>query len=305
VSGYLLRRLLAAVPLLFAAATLVFLLVHMVPGDPVRVMLGAGAREDDVTAFRLRLGLDRPIGEQYARFLTGLARGDLGTSLHYQDPVSDLLLERFPGTARLAAMTLLLALLASLPAGLAAAVRAGGWWDRMTTALASLALALPTFWLGPLLILLFSIRLRWLPVSGSEAPGALVLPAVTLAFPVAALLTRLLCVSVRDQVGAAYVAAARARGRTPTGALAHALRNAVGPVVTTIGLQTGSLLTGAILTETIFAWPGIGRLLVRAITYRDYPLVEGCVLFFAVVYVLANLSCDVVRAALDPRLARP
>ena len=304
-SGYLLRRLLAAVPLLLGAATLVFLLVHLVPGDPARVMLGAGARDDDVAAFRLRLGLDRPMSEQYLRFLGGLSRGDLGTSLHYQDPVGDLIVERLPATARLAVATLFVALLAAMPAGLVAAVRPGGWWDRITAILASLALALPTFWLGPLLVMTFSIRWRLLPVSGSDAPGALVLPAATLAFPVAALLTRLLCVSVRDHAGATYVIAARARGRGSVGALVHALRNAIGPVVTMVGLQTGSLLTGAILTETIFAWPGMGRLLVRAITYRDYPLVEGCVLWFAIIYMLANLACDAVRAALDPRLARP
>jgi peptide/nickel transport system permease protein len=290
--------------LLAGAATLVFLLVHLVPGDPVRAMLGAGARDADVIEFRSRLGLDRPIGEQYLIFVGRLARGDLGTSLHYQDPVFNLMLERLPGTARLAAATLLVALLAALPSGLLAAVRPGGWWDRMTTFSASLALALPSFWLGPLLVLLFSIRLRWLPVSGSEAPGALVLPAATLAFPIAALLARLLCASVREQTAAPYVTAARARGLGPLRALLHAVRNALGPVVTMIGLQTGSLLTGAILTETIFAWPGLGRLLVRAITYRDYPLVEGCVLAFAVIYMTANVACDALRVALDPRLAR-
>ena len=303
-SGYLLRRLLATVPLLIGAATLVFLLVHLVPGDPVRAMLGAGARDSDVSLFRNRLGLDRPVGEQYLRYVGGLIKGDLGTSLHYQDPVATLLRERLPSTARLAAATLLAALLAAVPAGLLAAVRPGGWWDRLSTAIASLALAMPSFWLGPLLVLLFSIRLRWLPVSGSEAPGAIVLPAATLAFSIAALLARLLCASVRDQAAAAYVTAARARGLGRGSALLHAVRNAIGPVVTTIGLQTGSLLTGAILTETIFAWPGMGRLLVRAISYRDYPLVEGCVLAFAIIYMLANLACDAVRVALDPRLSR-
>jgi peptide/nickel transport system permease protein len=302
VTGYLLRRLVAAVPLFVGAATLVFLLVHLVPGDPVRVMLGAGARESDVAEFRHRLGLDLPLVVQYLRYMGGLLRGDAGVSLHYQDPVGALLLERLPDTARLAGATLFAALLIAGPAGLLAAARPGGWFDRFTTALAALALAMPSFWLGPLLVLGFSIGLGWFPVSGSEAPGALILPAATLAFPIAALVTRLLAVALRRETATGYVAAARARGRGAVGALAHALRNAAGPVVTVIGLQTGSLLTGAILTEMVFAWPGIGRLLVRAITYRDFPLVQGCVLAFALIYMTANLACDVLRATLDPRL---
>jgi ABC-type dipeptide/oligopeptide/nickel transport system permease component len=197
---------------------------------------------------------------------------------------------------------MMLALLVSLPAGIASALSPGGIVDRFTTAAAALALAMPSFWLGPLLVILFSIELRWLPVSGADAPGSLVLPAATLAFPIAALLSRLLRASLLDEAGAAYVIAARARGLTRAAALRQALRGALGPMVTMAALQAGSLLTGAILTETIFAWPGLGRLLVRAIAYRDYPLVQGTVLLFAVLYLAANLVCDTVRAALDPRL---
>jgi ABC-type dipeptide/oligopeptide/nickel transport system permease component len=303
VTGYVTRRLLLSLPLLLGAASLVFLLLHLVPGDPARAMLGPGAPEADVDAVRHRLGLDRSLAAQYGSYLGALALGDLGSSLHYQDPVVSLLAQRLPATALLAAATLLLALAAALPAGIAAALRPGGTLDRVSAAIAAVALAMPSFWLGPVLVILFSIRLRWLPVSGADAPGSLVLPAATLAFPIGALLARLLRASLVTEIDAPYIAASRARGLSRGAAVRHALRNALGPVATMTALQTGSLLTGAILTETIFAWPGLGRLLVRAIAYRDYPLVQGGVLLFAVLYLGANLAGDVVRAALDPRLA--
>lgn len=303
-TGYLLRRSLLALPLLFGAASLVFLLLHLVPGDPVQAMLGPAAREADIADLRARLGLDLPLGEQYMRFLRGLGAGDLGASLHYGDPVRRLLAERFPATAILAAATLLAALLLSLPAGIAAGLRPGSRLDRLLGALATAALALPSFWLGPVLLLLFAIRLRWLPVSGADVPEAVILPAFTLALPMAALLSRLLAAAIRQETGRGYVAAARARGRSrDAAAIAHAARNAFGPMLTALGVQLGSLLTGAVLTETIFAWPGLGRLLVRGIAYRDYPLVQGCILLFAALYIAANLACDVGRAMLDPRVA--
>ena len=303
-TGYLLRRVLLALPLLIGAATLVFLLIHLTPGDPAQVMLGPGARPVDVDALRHRLGLDRPLLEQYGQFLTGLAHFNLGTSIRYQDAVTALLCERFPATAALAAATMLLALLVAMPAGIAAALEPGGAIDRMTAVWAAVALALPSFWLGPLLVLVFSIRLDWLPVSGMDAPEAIILPAATLAFGIGALVARLLRSTLVGEAAAVYVRAAQARGRGRVAAvLRHALRNAAGPVLTTVALQTGSLLTGAILTETIFAWPGLGRLMVRAISHRDYPLVQGCVLLFAMLYVGAHLVCDAARAALDPRLA--
>lgn len=301
-TGYLLRRLLAAVPLLFGAATVVFLILHLVPGDPARLMLGPGARDSDVADYRARLGLDRPLGAQYLEFVGRLARGDLGRSLHYDDPVAALLAERFPSTLLLGFAALTAAVALAIPAGVAAVVWRGGYFDRALAALSAAAMAMPSFWLGPILVVLFSIRLRWLPVSGADAPGALILPAATLAIPVAALLARLLAVSLLEESRAPYVVAARARGIGPAGALLHAARNAAGPVLTAVGLQTGALLTGAILTETVFAWPGVGRLLVHGITYRDYPLVQGLVLAFAVVYLLANLVADVARAAIDRRL---
>jgi peptide/nickel transport system permease protein len=303
-TGYAFRRLLVTVPLALGAATIVFLFLHLVPGDPVQAMLGPAARESDLRALRLQLGLDRPLAVQYADYLAGLAHGDLGTSLHYGDPVLGLLAERLPLTAALAAATLLGALLLSLPAGIAAGLRPGTPMDRLLAAASSGAMALPSFWLGPMLLLVFAIGLRWLPVSGADVPESVVLPAVTLAMPMAALLSRLLAVALRQEIGRAYVVSARARGRgRDAAAVRHALRNASGPMLTALGVQLGSLLTGAVLTETIFAWPGIGRLLVRGISYRDYPLVQGCILLFAVLYLGANLACDLGRAVLDPRVA--
>ena len=302
-TGYLLRRSLLALPLLAGAASIVFLLLHLVPGDPVQAMLGPAAREADIADLRARLGLDRPLAEQYARFLGGLGRGDLGVSLHYGDPVRGLLAERLPATFLLALATIAAALLLSLPAGLAAGLRPGSRLDRFLGAAASAALAMPSFWLGPVLLLLFAIQLRWLPVSGADVPEAVILPAVTLALPMAALLSRLFAASVRDEIRRGYVTAARARGRSrDRAAIVHATRNALGPLLTALGVQLGSLLTGAVLTETIFAWPGLGRLLVRGIAYRDYPLVQGCILLFAALYIAANLTCDVGRAILDPRV---
>jgi ABC-type dipeptide/oligopeptide/nickel transport system permease component len=302
VIGYLLRRAAAVVPLLLGVATLVFALIHLIPGDPVEVMLGTGAGVADLEDLRRRLGLDRPLPEQYGRYLLGLLRGDLGISLRHHDPVLGLLAERYPATLLLAACSMAVALLVAFPVGFGAAVRPGGWLDRGATAGAALALALPSFWLGPLLILLFAIRLDWLPVSGMDSPAAVVLPALTLAVPLAAFLARLLRASLAQEVGAPYVTAAVARGRRRAGAgLRHALRNALAPVLAVAALQLGSLLTGAILTETIFAWPGLGRLLVQAIAHRDYPLVQGAVLLIAATYVAVNLAADVVHAALDPR----
>lgn len=303
-TGYLLRRGLMMAPLLLGAASVVFLLIHLIPGDPAQAMLGPGALPADIMALQARLGVDRPLGIQFLAFFGGLLRGDLGVSIHYQDPVASLLLERLPATAVLAAVTLAMSLLLAVPAGVMAALRPSGAADRATTVLAAVALSLPSIWLGPLLVILFSIRLNWLPVSGADRPSSIVLPAATLAFSTGALLARLLRTSLAEELGSLYVRSARARGLSRlAAALHHALRNACGPVVTTLGLQAGSLLTGAILTETIFAWPGLGRLLVRAISYRDYPLVQGCVLLFAALYIGTQLLCDAVRGALDPRVA--
>lgn len=300
--GYLLRRFLLAVPLLLCVASIIFSLLHLIPGDPVEVMLGPGAGPGDVADLRHRLGLDRPVGEQYAAFLFGLLRGDLGLSLRYRDPVSSLLFERYPATLLLASVSLILALGFALPAGVAAALRRDGVMDRLTAVVSVVGLSIPSFWLGPLLILLFAIRFDWFPVSGMDSPGSVVLPAATLALAIGALLTRLVRASMIEEIGSLYMQAARSRGLSRTrAALRHALRNALPPVVSVAALQLGSLLTGAILTETIFAWPGLGRLLVQAISHRDYPLVQGCVLLIAATYVVINLMADVAQVFLDRR----
>jgi len=304
VIGFLLRRTLLAVPLLLGVATIVFSLIHLIPGDPVEVMLGAGAGAADVSGLRHRLGLDRPLLLQYADFMVRLLRGDLGISLRYQDPVGALLAERYPATLLLASCSMILALLLAIPAGVAAALRPGGLADRLTSVASAMALSLPSFWLGPLLILVFAIRLDLLPVSGMDSPAAVLLPAFTLALSLAALLTRLLRASLLEESGANYLRAARSRGLSRVGAVVrHALRNALAPVLTVAALQLGSLLTGAILTETIFAWPGLGRLLIQAIAHRDYPLVQGCVLLIAATYVAVNLAADLLHVLLDPRAA--
>ena len=297
------RRLLVAVPTALAVATLVFALVHLIPGDPVLIMLGDGAQPSDVEALRARLGLDRPLAEQYRRFLGGLARGDLGVSLHFDEPVAALLARHYPATVELALAAMAAALVVSLPLGALAAHRKGSWLDRAARAFSLAGVSLPNFWLGPVAILFFSIQLGWLPVSGRGGWRHLVLPAATLGLALAALLTRMIRTALGEELGKPYLVTARAKGLGPwrVGAR-HALRNALVPVVTVVGLQFGSLLTGAILTETIFGWPGLGRLLIQAIRLRDYPLVQGAVLLIAVTYVAVNLVTDLVYAWLDPRI---
>lgn len=298
-----LRRLLAAVPTMLVVATLVFALVHLIPGDPVEMMLGEGAQPADVEALRARLGLDRPLAVQYGSFLAGLARLDLGDSLHFDRPVATLLGESFPATAELAFAAMAAALLLSLPLGVVAAYRKGSWIDRAARFFSLAGVSMPNFWLGPLAILLFSIHFDLFPVSGRSGWRSLVLPALTLGLALAALLTRMIRSALAEELGKPYLVTARAKGLSEMRVVGlHALRNALVPVVTVVGLQFGALLTGAILTETIFSWPGLGRLLIQAIRLRDYPLVQGCVLLISVTYVVVNLVTDLVYAWIDPRI---
>ncbi len=300
---YLAARLFAVFPVMFGVVTAVFLFLHLVPGDPVDLMLGEQAHPADRADLRARLGLDLPLGVQYARYLLGLLQGDLGYSFYYREPVLGVLLERFPATLELTLTAMLLGIGLALPLGVVAAVRRGEWADRATMAGALFVAAMPSFWLGPLLIGWLAVDLDWFPVSGREGPESIVLPAVTLGTGLAALLSRMVRTTLADALREDYIRTARAKGlRRMAVVLRHGLRNALLPVVTILGLQFGALLSGAVITETIFSWPGVGRLLVNAIQTRDYPLVQGGVLIIAGSYLFVNLFTDVVYAWLDPRI---
>ena len=300
---FLLRRLLLTIPVLLGVATLVFSLIHLVPGDPVQAMLGDSASPQDIADLRGRLGLDRPLLVQYGSFLKGAVRGDLGSSLRTNQTVTAAILERMPATFELALAAMAVAAAIAIPLGIIAAVRAGTGVDYAATTLALLGISMPNFWLGPLLAIVFSIMLGWLPVAGRGTPAHLVLPAITLGAPLAAVLARMTRASVIEELRELYVLAARARGLSFARAvLRHAFRNSLIPIVTVFGLQFGAVLTGAVITETIFAWPGVGRLLIQSIAFRDYPLVQGCILLIAVTYVAMNLLTDVAYGLLDPRI---
>ena len=296
-------RLLYALPVVFLVVSLVFFLIHLVPGDPVQQMLGERARSADVERMRHDLGLDQPLVTQYGRYLGRMVRGDLGHSLRFNAPVTGIILARYPATIELTAAALLVALLLSIPAGVQAAVHRGRWPDRLLGFVSLLGLSFPNFALGPVLILIFSVEIGWLPVSGSGSLLHLILPAVTLGGALAAILTRMVRTSVIEELGQDYVRTARAKGLTERRVrYKHALRNGLIPVVTLLGLQLGALLSGAMVTETIFAWPGIGRLTLQAINSRDYPLVQGCFLTIAVTYILVNLLTDLFYTVADPRI---
>jgi peptide/nickel transport system permease protein len=297
------RRLVSIVPTVLGVVLLVFAFLHAVPGDPVEIMLGESASPVELAATRHALGLDRPLPEQLAGFVGRLARGDLGTSIAFRAPVARVIRERLPATILLAASALLLAVVAALPLGTAAALRPGSLLDRGARLLSLAGVAVPSFVLGPVLVLVFAIGLGWLPVSGNDGPAHLVLPATTLALGMSGVLVRLTRAAMLDALSADHLRTARAKGAGPARVtVVHALRTALSPVVTVIGLQAGALLAGAIVTETIFAWPGVGRLVVQAIGARDYPLVQGCVLTIGLAYVAVNLATDAALALLDPRV---
>ena len=301
--AYLLRRLALTVPVLFGVATLVFALIHLVPGDPAEAMLGETAPAADLADLRSKLGLDAPLLTQYGHFLAGLVRGDLGTSFRYNTPVRAEIAQRLGRTAQLAIAAMLVAVIIAVPLGVIGALYRGRAPDQIAMTVSLAGIAMPNFWLGPLLALVFAVWLGWLPVSGTGTWTHLVLPAVTLGAALAAMTARMTRASLIDELRELYVLAARARGLSSRRAvIAHALRNSLIPVVTIIGLQLGAVLTGTIITETIFAWPGVGRLLIQAISFRDYPLVQGCILFIAVTYVAMNLIVDLLYGWLDPRI---
>jgi peptide/nickel transport system permease protein len=297
------KRLATLIPTVLGVVTLVFAFLHLVPGDPVDVMLGETARAADKTVLRAELGLDRPISEQYMEYLAGLVRGDLGRSFAYRTPVLQVIAQRLPATLELAGWALVIALLIAFPVGVLAAVRKDTALDRGSLVASLLGVSMPNFWLGPLLVLLFSVPLRWFPVSGREGWASVILPAVTLGTALAAILSRMLRASLVEVLRAEYLQAARARGVSERKVIwVHALRNACLPVLTLLGLQLGGLLSGAVITEAVFAWPGIGTLLLQAIQGRDYPLVQGCVLVISLGYVGANLLADLLYRWADPRV---
>ena len=300
---YFARRLLALIPVALGVATLTFAIVHLVPGDPIVAMLGESATPTDVVAMRHQMGLDRPIEKQYLSYLGGLAIGDLGESTSYRKPVAQLIVERLPATIELAAAGMLVAILIAFPLGIIAGANPGGAGDLAAMTFAIVGISVPHIYLGPLLMILFSLDLRLLPLTGRGGFAHLVLPAVTLGTALAAILARMLRQSLIRVRESDYMRTARSKGLSECAALIrHGLRNALTSVVTIMGLQMGALLSGTLITEMIFSWPGLGRLLIGAIGARDYPLVEGCVLTFAMTYVVVNMAIDLVYAAIDPRV---
>jgi peptide/nickel transport system permease protein len=296
-------RLGFTLPVLWLVVSIVFLLIHIVPGDPVEQMLGEGARPADIAALRHAYGLDLPLHTQYARYWRGVLHGDLGQSIRLNDSVTHLVLTRYPFTVELTTAALIIALLLAIPAGISAALHRGQTRDHVLSVVSLLGLSFPAFALGPILILLVSIKLGWLPVSGAGDLSHLILPAVTMGSALAAILTRMVRTSMLEELSQDYIRTARAKGLPErTVVYKHALRNAMIPVMTLIGLQFGALLAGAIVTETIFSWPGIGRLTVSAISNRDYPLLQGCILAIGLTYVLVNLATDVLYMVVNPRI---
>lgn len=301
--AYIFQRLLGALLVILGVVSIVFLLIHLIPGDPVEIMLGESASTADREALRVALGLNLPIGVQFQNYLYGLLQFDTGNSIHFQRPVSDLLLERLPATGLLALVTLIITLSVALPLGVIAAVRRNTWWDTGAMSFSMLGVSIPNFWLGPVLILIFSLWLGWFPISGQGGFTAVILPALTLATGLIAVLSRMVRSSMLEVLGEDYMRTARAKGLPPhTVILHHGLRNALLPVITLLGLQLGALLAGAVITETVFSWPGIGLLTIESIQSRDYPVVQACVLLISVTYVLVNLLTDLAYAWVDPRV---
>ncbi|TMC06355.1 MAG: ABC transporter permease [Chloroflexi bacterium] len=300
---YVGRRLLAAIPTLWGVATAVFIMARLLPGDPARVIAGVTASQDQVDHLRRQLGLDQPLPVQYLDFLGGLVRLDLGTSAHFGDPVLAEIGSRLPYTAELALAALALAVVLGISGGVVAALRRNTVIDVVISTVSMLGISMPTYWLGLMLIVLFAIQFRLLPAAGADSPESVVLPAVTLGLLSVGLIARMTRSSLLEVLGQDYVRTARAKGVSPARVVvAHGLRNALVPILTAIGLQLGSLMGGAVVTESVFGWPGVGRLLLDSIFSRDYPMVQGLVLLFAVTYIAVNLLVDLLYVVVDPRV---
>jgi len=299
----LLKRLLGTIPVIFGVLLLTFVLVHSIPGDPVEVMLGESATSADREVLRQNLGLDEPLPIQFFQYVAKVAQGDWGVSIHSKKPIVDLLAERLPATMKLAALALMIAISIGVPLGIVAALKVDRWADNLATVLSLTISAMPHFWLGPLLMMVFALWLGLLPVSGMDASTSIILPALTLGFGLAAILTRMTRASMLEVLHEDFIRTARAKGLPEkTVILKHALRAALLPIVTVLGLQLGSLLAGTVITETVFAWDGIGRLLVESIEKRDYPVTQACVLVIALTYVFVNLLTDIIYTRIDPRV---
>lgn len=296
-------RLLYTLPVIWLVVSVVFVLIHFVPGDPVQQMLGEGAAAVDVQALRHAYGLDVPLWRQYLNYWKDVLHGDLGKSLRFNEGVTSLIIKRYPATAQLTMAAMLVAVLLAIPAGVHSARRRNYWDDRVISVVSLFGLSFPNFALGPVLILLLAIKVGWLPVSGSGTFAHLVLPAITMGGALAAILTRMVRTSMLEELGQDYIRTARAKGLPErTVVYRHALRNAMIPILTVLGLQFGALLAGAIVTETIFSWPGIGRLTIQAIGNRDYYLVQGCILAIGLTYVAVNFLTDLLYSAVNPRI---
>jgi ABC-type dipeptide/oligopeptide/nickel transport system permease component len=291
------------IPVIWLVVSVVFLLIHLVPGDPIQQMLGEGAAATDLQAARHAYGLDVPIGQQYLHYWNGVLHGDLGKSIRFNQNVTKIVLQAYPATIRLTLASLVVAILLSIPAGVRSALRRNTWEDRVLSFVSLLGLSFPNFALGPILILFFAIKFGLLPVSGSGSLEHLILPSVTMGGALAAILTRMVRTSMLEELGQDYIRTARAKGLSERAVVyKHALRNAMIPIITVLGLQFGALLAGAIVTETIFSWPGIGRMTISAISSRDYYLVQGCILFIGLTYVMVNLFTDMMYSVLNPRI---
>jgi peptide/nickel transport system permease protein len=288
---------------IFGVLLLTFLLIHVVPGDPVEVMLGDSATQADRLQLRSELGLEQPLAQQFVIYLTKISQGDFGQSIHTKTPIANLIKTRYPATLKLATLALLIGLTIGVPLGIYAALKAGQWQDLIVTLVSVRLSAMPAFWLGPILMLVFAVYFGWFPVSGMESNTSIILPALTLGLGLSAILTRMTRTSLLEVLNDDYIRTARAKGLSePTVILRHALRAALLPIITIVGLQMGSLLAGTVITETIFSWDGIGRLLVESIEKRDYPVTQACVLVVALSYVLVNQVTDFVYRLADPRV---
>lgn len=299
----MISRLLGFASVIFGVLVLTFLLIHLVPGDPVEVMLGESASVTDREALREQLGLNQPLIVQFGQYLNNLAHGDLGQSIHTKTPIIKLFKTRYPASIKLAILSLIIGVAIGVPLGVYAALKAGHWQDLLVTIVSVRLSAMPVFWLGPMLMLLFAVWLGWLPVSGMDEPTSIILPALTLGFGLSAILTRMTRTSLLEVLNDDFIRTARAKGLSErTVIFRHALRAALLPIVTIVGLQMGSLLAGTVITETIFSWDGIGRLLVESIEKRDYPVTQACVLAIALSYVVINLLTDITYRVVDPRM---